>query len=459
MPNRKTHAVLVAITSIALAIPACRPQPSAKFDRLLIGDVMMHSELAENLRELCMDGGRLSGSANATKAEQFVADKARAYGLANVHFEPFEMSSWRDVETHVYVFDGSPRKLEGALSLGNCITTLPGGVTAEVIDLHQGDPADFDKAGAAIAGKFVLAREGGLHRSEKMALALQHGAAGMIQVSRLEERPRVGQCHPTPRPEPGVVITGADGEALAKRLAAGETVRVNIEIKADVWKATPRNVVAEIPGHGTLADQIVILSAHLDSWHLAQGALDNGTGSAAILETARALAASGWQPRRTVRFVWFMGEELGLLGSKAYVTAHDAELENIVAVVNADMPGRPRQLASFLHPEIDDFLKSVQRELVGFGIKDEIAAASWTASDHAPFMKQGVCTVALYGDMGPGVQYYHSDGDKYDQVDIPGTVQSAAVYAVLLRRLADAPTRPSVRLDPATLTDKVKWDF
>ena len=417
----------------------------------------MHSELAANLRALCMPGGRLSGSPNAEKATEFVADKLREYGLANVHFDPFEMISWQDRRTTVTLLDDPPRVLEGALALGNSLSTPPEGITAEVFDVGQGVEEDFAKHGPALAGKFALVREGDLHRSRKMAMAVEHGAVGLIQVSPLADLVRVGTCHPKPAPQPGVAVTGDDGKELAGRLERGETVRVNILIEADAWTGRPNNVVAELPGSGPLADELVIVCAHVDSWHLAEGALDNATGSSAILEVARALSGVDWRPRRTVRFVWFQGEEHGLHGSKAYAAAHLDEMDDIVAVVNVDMPGTPQKLASFGHPEIVEFLQSVRQDLAGLEIADEIADAHWTASDHAPFMKEGVCAVSLYGDLGPGVKYYHSTGDTYDQVNSRGTTQAAAALAVLVRRLADVPERPTVRLEPAEVKPNGEW--
>ncbi len=424
-------------------------QPGPATDRQLIGEVMMHSELAGNLRAICMPGGRLSGSDNGHMAERYVADKLREYGLSSVHFEPFTMPTWQDRSTTVTVLDDPPWQLEGALSLGNCLSTPPGGLTADLVDAGQGAAEEMAGVADKLGGAFAFVREGGPHRSEKMATALEHGAAGVVQVSKLPDRARVGQCHPEPRPEPGIVLPGKYGVELAERLEAGETVRLNVQIEADAWEATPNNVVAEIPGHGPLAKELVILCAHLDSWHLAEGALDNGTGSAAVLEAARALSRAGWRPARTVRFVWFMGEEHGLRGSKAYVEQHREELDDIMAVVNVDMPGAPRRLSTFQHPEIIGFLESYRADLAGFELAEEIRVAEWTASDHAPFMKQGVCAVSLHGDLGPGVKFYHSTGDTYDQVDRRGTTRSAAALAVLVRRLADVPNRPTVRLEPA----------
>ncbi len=436
------------------------PLDSDAVDHHLLGEVMMHGELAENLRALCMPGGRLSGSENGHKAERYVAQKLRDYGFDSVHFEPFNMTTWRDRETVVTVLDDPPQVLEGALSLGNCLSTPPEGITAEVVYAKHGTEEQFEEVADRLDGKFALVREGNLHRAEKMKIALRHGAAGALQVSSLDDRARVGVCHSEPRTEPGVVITGADGARLIERIEAGETVRLNIRIVADAWEAIPNNVVGEIPGTGPLADEIVILGAHLDSWHLAEGAIDNGNGASSILETARALAtavAMGWQPKRTVRIVWFMGEEHGLFGSKAYVKAHADELDDIVAVVNIDMPGAPRKFHTFGHPEVIEFLQSVRADLAAFEIDENIGNATWTASDHAPFMKQGVCAIGLSGDLGDGVKFYHSSGDMYEVVDRRGTIQSSAVLAVLVRRLADCPRRPTERYDPAKLAEEMGW--
>lgn len=417
----------------------------------------MHSELAANLRALCVPGGRLSGSPNAQEAAAFVADKLREYGLTNVHFEPFKMTTWQDRRTTVTLLDDPPRVLTGALALGNSLSTPSEGITAEVIDVGKGVEGDFAEHGAALAGKFVLVREGDLHRSRKMEMAVKHGAVGLLQISPLPDLVRVGTCHPQPAPQPGVAIIGKHGEELVRRLEAGQTVRVNIQIEADAWTCQPDIVVGEIPGTGPLAREVVILCGHLDSWHLAEGALDNGTGSAAILEVARALTRVDWRPRRTVRFVWFQGEEHGLHGSRAYAAAHRNEMDDIVAVVNVDMPGSPRRFATFGHPEVVEFLQSVRRDLAAFDIADEITDARWTASDHAAFMKEGVCALSLHGDLGPGVKYYHSTGDTYDRVDCRGTNQAAAALAVLVRRLADEPQRPTVRLDPAEVKPDGEW--
>jgi carboxypeptidase Q len=444
---------LAAITATALAslsfATGCQQQRGDVADRLVIGEVMMHAEFSANLRALAMPGGRLTGTPNAEHAQQFVADKLRTYGLRNVRFEPYDMSCWTVRSTEVTLLTEPPRAVAGAVALARTLPTPPGGITAELVDLGEvKDAAAFTERGPDLRGKFVLVRDGGLPRGEKMQYALEQGAAGLVVMSPPDHEPIIGNGHHTPRPEPGVVIR--HDEELIARLAQGESLRLNIQLDTENWDCRPNNVVGEIPGHGPQAREVIILCAHLDSWHLAEGAIDNGIGSATILETARALTHIGWQPRRTVRFIWFMGEELGLTGSTAYVRQHEQELDDIVAVINCDMPGSPRMFGVYGHPELKTFVQDVQADLAGYELQDKIEDWSGDGSDHAPFTEHGVAALALGGELGPGVKNYHTTGDKFEAVDRRGTIPSAAVLGVVLRRLADMPQRPTLRGDAST---------
>lgn len=432
----------LAFATIALLLLGCQQPVSDTWDRLVIGEVMMHAEFTPNLRALAQPGGRLAGTPGAARAEEYIADKLRAYGLQNVHFEPFDMQCWIVHETTATLLTDPPRALAGAVALSNTLSTPAEGVTAELLDLTAARTEEAVTARAAeLPGRFVLVHDRRLPRSRLLALIGQYGAAGLIVMSPEGRPPIIGNGHDTPQPQPAVVIP--HDEDLLALLAAGTPVRLNIRLVTEAWDCRPRNVVGELPGRGPRAHEVVILGAHLDSWHLAEGAMDNGSGSATILETARALAAVGWQPRRTVRFVWFMSEELRLEGSRAYVAAHRDELPNVVAMINLDMPGSPRKFGVFGHHELKPFLEAVVADLRGYELDPEIAEYSGAWSDHAPFVAEGIAALTMACEQGPGVKFYHTAGDTYDTVDRRGTIPSAAVLAVLARRLADAPARPT----------------
>jgi hypothetical protein len=434
------------ISSLVLAVGCQQPDPGT-IDALIVGEVMMRGALSDTLRALSMPGGRLSGTPNAERAEAYVAQKLRAYGLKNVHFEPFGMSCWIVNDTRVTVLTDPPRALEGAVALARTLGTPPEGITAPLIDVGKvRTTEEMEAFGEELRGKLPLLRSTRRGIGSKLRAALSHGAVGILAMMPEGRDPLIGNAHRTPQPEPAVVL--AHDEQLLADLEANPELQVNVRIDAESWDCRPRNVVGEIPGRGPLAHEVVVLCAHLDSWHLAEGALDNGTGSTCILETARALAAVDWQPRRTVRFIWFMAEELGLEGSYAYVRDHLDELDDVVAVINMDMPGAPRKFGTFGHPELHDFISAVLRDLRGYELAEEIGDYEGAWSDHAAFMEQGVASLTLSGELGPGSRHYHTVGDTYEIVDRRGTIHSSAVLGVLTRRLADAPERPTVRLEP-----------
>ena len=123
-----------------------------------------------------------------------------------------------------------------------------------------------------------------------------------------------------------VLVAREDGERMARLLASGHPVWADSASQPDRRAHQISNVIGEIKG-SEKPDEFVILGAHLDSWELGTGALDNGCNAALVIDALRAIKASGLKPRRTIRFILFSGEEEGLLGSRAYARAHRFELD------------------------------------------------------------------------------------------------------------------------------------
>src|SRR5439155_12637223 len=127
-----------------------------------------------------------------------------------------------------------------------------------------------------------------------------------------------------------------DAARMARLLASGQKLYADLSIPNRIGgQITAENVVAELRG-SEKPDEFVILGAHLDSWDLGTGALDNGCNAALVIDALRAIKASGLQPRRSIRFVLFTGEEQGTLGSRAYVTTHRNEMDKIAGVLVFD---------------------------------------------------------------------------------------------------------------------------
>jgi Zn-dependent M28 family amino/carboxypeptidase len=208
--------------------------------------------------------------------------------------------------------------------------------------------------------------------------------------------------------------------------------------------------VADLPGRNP--DEVILAGAHLDSWDLAQGAGDNGTGTLVLWQAAKALVDQGLRPRRTIRFVSFMGEELGLLGSKTWVRTHVTELGTIRAMLNLDMVGEPTGFGTMLQPDLDPLLAALAGELAGLGLRTDIGHGLGLYSDHGPFLLAGVPVLTLRSHLPEAVGLaYHSERDTLDALDLGQLQRAAAVTAALLWRLAEADPLPTRTLDPSTV--------
>src|SRR5437899_6894188 len=198
------------------------------------------------------------------------------------------------------------------------------------------------------------------------------------------------------------------------------------------------NTVAEIRG-SEKPDEMVILGAHLDSWDLGTGSTENGTGSMAVLEAARALAKLGLKPKRTIRFVLFTGEEEGLVGSKRYVEAHKNDLEKISGVLVHDT-GTGRVLTLGLHDNYQDreIVDKVLTPLRALKLLEPSMLRQF-GTDHASFNDVGVPGFWAIQDGAEDSKTHHSQSDTFDKVWKDELNQGAQVLAAWAYNTAQLP--------------------
>src|SRR5579863_9949308 len=170
---------------------------------------------------------------------------------------------------------------------------------------------------------------------------------------------------------PMVIVAREDGERIARLLAAGNLVWADLSIPNQIGgPIKAANVIGEIRGIEK-PDEFVIVGAHLDSWELGTGALDNGCNAALVADALRAIKASGLKPRRSIRFILFSGEEEGLLGSRAYAIAHRPELDNAAGVVIYDSGiGKTTGFSDGGHPDVIAPAKRLIDPLQQFGVTE-----------------------------------------------------------------------------------------
>ena len=252
-----------------------------------------------------------------------------------------------------------------------------------------------------------------------------------------------------PRGPLPVISVAKEDAALLRRLLAKGAVRLALDVR-NTFDTSPyreRNVIADLPGRD--ANEIVLLGAHYDSWDVAQGADDDGTGVAAVLEAARILKSLGVTPRRTIRFAFFSGEEEATLGSRAYVVAHEKELDSHRAVLIMDSgAGSPRGVELHGRADLEAPMKKLLAPLASFGAASTTLEASFDR-DHGPFMVVGVPAMTLWVEAGDYDDRHHTVIDTFERVDPRRLALDTAAMAILGWQLAETAEPIGRRLSAA----------
>ncbi len=397
-------------------------------------------------------GHRLTGSANGKKAEEYAFNLLTSYGYTNVHYQPFEVESWSRGKLSVSIGEENKQQPIKAVTLAH--SPVKADVMLEVVDMGNGLEEDYAVSNDKVKGKIALVFLGvlpgskpgtkTLHRSEKTAIATKYGAKGIIIINTPPGGILLtGTASVTGKliPIPAVCIGREDGLQLKEQLTAGKLYsHITMTNFSGLIKA--RNVVASIKGK-KLPDEKVVIGGHLDSWDLATGAIDNGIGSFAVLDIARTFKVLKLQPERTVEFVLFMGEEEGLLGSKAYVdlAVKEKHIDQLRYMLNYDMTNDPKGYSSTAEEskELFQSIGAIANNL-DTSFKNTFRSGAGLHSDHQPFMLYGVPTG---GGMGGGLPNnagpcYHADCDNFKLVDERGLKNTVRFSAMLLYGIADA---------------------
>jgi carboxypeptidase Q len=424
-------------------------------------EVMQNSKAYSTLQEATSTiGHRLTGSENGHQAEEYTYNKFKEYGFDDVKFQEFNVEAWARGNIAVMI-DGDSVP---AVTLGH--SPIYSDVTGELVDMGNGLEMDYEGRQDAVKGKIAFiyigildgSKEGihNLHRSEKTAIAINHGAIGVVIFNQVDKGVLLtGTASVTGEliPIPAVCISKENGMDLKKKLKS-KKVQAHIVMTnhSDIIKA--RNVVATLKG-SELPNDIIIIGGHLDSWDLATGAIDNGIGSFSILDMARAFKANKLAPKRTVEFVMFMGEEQGLLGSRYMVdeAVNDGSIENVKYMMNCDMSGNPIGINAGGKLEDTTFYKTLGAEIqkIDTLFKNKFTNSSGLHSDHQPFMLQGVPIVSMHSNLNRSIYgCYHSDCDDFNLVNEEHLKTTARFGTMILYGIANADKLPATKMDSET---------
>lgn len=420
----------------------------------------------ETLEVLTDDiGNRISGSPQLAKAETWAMAQMKAAGLENVHLEAAEVPHWvRGAEScDLLTQHAMPLDMIG---LGGSVGTPAGGIEADVVAVGS-----FDELAklpdSAIKGKIVLFDEPYegygktvAYRTVGPSVAAKRGAiACLIRTvgSASLGNPHTGVTHY----EDGVVKIPAaalsiEHASMLHRLCAkGETVRLRLKMEARMLgTVTNHNVIGEIPG-SEKPGEVVILSGHLDSWDVGQGAQDDGIGAVLSLEAARTMLKAGLHPKRTVRVIFWTCEEWGGIGAAAYAKAHKADSPKVVAAFESDSGnGRIQGFSVDLRGENPSRAKAAPEDAAqdakALGVMESIApllaplgagrmSAGGSGEDVGFLVEDGAVGIGVGHDASRYFDVHHSKADTFDHINFEDLVHNVQAYSVMAFVLADMP--------------------
>lgn len=415
-------------------------------ERAIIGDIFTSDETIRNLTMLCDDfGSRFGGTESERQASEFLRDKLTEYGCENVRLEPFEYGGWVRGKATLTMLE--PRSIElAAIALPYCPA---GELTAEVINVGEGEEEDFARLGDSVRGKIALSSAESTpvpgrrpsHRKDKFDRAVRAGAVAFLFANKNPGQMVITGSLSSGREAevPGLGVSFETGEYIRRACGRGRTV---LRLTGDHQNRpmTSWNVVGDIPGDGSSREWI-LFGGHYDGHDIAQGALDDGAGTVVGLEMARVLAKLKRQLPLNLRAVFWGVEELGLNGAWAYTRQHADELKDVRFVLNLDTAGRGPGGTEAIDltgiPELVPYLKRMSTEMCyRFGVNDRFNSHS----DHFPYAIRGVPNATLKATdpasslVGRG--WGHTPADTLDKADLRGLQSSAMVGARVIARMA-----------------------
>ncbi|HXM23737.1 MAG TPA: M20/M25/M40 family metallo-hydrolase [Terriglobales bacterium] len=435
----------------------------------VIAEALKPSPLESNLQRLTDEiGGRVPGTLAMRQAVDWGVAAFKAAGADSVRTENFTIqASWAEGYTRMSI--ASLEQFNVRVVSMAWAPALAAHQDVPIIDVGEGKVEDFNEAGN-VAGALLLVH------SQEMAkwddLFAEYLRAPGIIVRALQGK-ALAIAFQSTRPQdllyrhtdssqgeiagiPMVLVAREDAARIARLLASGQKLRADLAIPNRIGgPITAANVVAELRG-SEKPSEFMILGAHLDSWELGTGALDNGCNAALVIDALRAIKTAGLRPRRSIRFILFSGEEEGLLGSHAYAISHRGELDKAAGVVIFDSgTGRVTGFSLGGRKDVVEAANNLVAPLKQFDAATLTTTAEW-GTDHFDFMLEGVPTLVAEQEEANYLVNYHAMSDTFDKVDLAQLKKHVAEAAAVTFGIANASERLGPRLHHAQIEQTMR---
>jgi Zn-dependent M28 family amino/carboxypeptidase len=418
-----------------------------------IGETFTSAVGWDHLETLVDIGNRMAGSDGERTAAEATRDALAEYAR-DARLSAFGIQGWERGDSAVHA-DGSPV----AAQAHECIA-LPrspaGEATGELVDVGHGLPAEFTDADCE--GKVVMARsdvpdwyDRYIHRREKYYHAVEAGAVGFVYRNHVAGvLPPTGSVGTAAAPVgeiPAIGVASETGARLARRYDGDE---VTVSVNCETPEATSWNVHAEL---GPDTDERLLVTSHVDAHDIAEGAMDNGAGTAMVVELARALAGREDELATRVEFVAFGAEEVGLVGSNRL--AAETAPDDVTAVLNLDGVVQGRTLKCYTHG-FDALAAAAEDVADRFDHPITLTPEQGPHSDHWPFVRRGVPGYHVTSETGgEGRGWGHTHADTLDKLEPRTFREQAVLLTELAVTLADGSVNPDHKT-PAEIADALE---
>ena len=419
----------------------------------LIGDIWQNSEIHSNMLFMADKiGSRFAGTESEKKAQEYMVAKLKEYGYDNARAETFPYYGWKRGSVNLEMIEPYGRTLNSI-----ALAMSPGGdIEGEVLDLGTGSPEEFEAVDPAdVKGKIVLCSSATsptgkrVHRRTKYGYAVEYGAIGFIFMNHNPgQLPPTGSLRPAYKMGGEILGVGVSLEtgSLMLRLAKGKVLRVRIVDRSKIVPdSVSANIVADLYG-SSKKDEWIVVGGHYDGHDIAQGAMDNLSGTTVTLELARVLKKYEGIFKRSIRFVCFGCEEIGVTGATSYVDQHKDEMKDTALMINLELGGlaykegtKHAAFTVYQPSELRKMLKVFSEEI---SYPMPILKGTSAASDHWPFYMQGVPAIYLHAEpslhlLVVGRGWGHTTADMMDKVDPRNLQEGIMVLARLMLRLVN----------------------
>ena len=493
--------VPVLLFAVALA-SAQRPDAGALVPRIRTEGLQRSAALTLYRTLTDEIGARLTGSPAHMQAARWAVARFTEWGLAEPHLEPYEFGrGWQLERLSVDVIE--PRYMPLVAYPEAWSPSTAGVVSGRAVYIGDKTAAQVQAMAAQLKGAVVLTHlpqtefvasdrpQPGLDdrpvatgnptlaqarstipANELAPLLKGAGAAVALRPSAYRDGTVgvTGNRATPPDGVPSIVVAGEQYNVLARLAAQGRPVSLRVDLRTRYFEddRNSYNVIAEIPGRDpALRDQVVLIGAHLDSWHTAAGATDNADGVVAVMEAMRILRALGAEPRRTIRVALWSGEEQGLLGARAYLAQHfntPAEQDKLAVYLNDD-PGSGKTLGFYMEQNraaktiFDRWLEPLK----DLGATRNIIEAIGS-TDHVPFQQAGLPGFNVIKDFdGYDERTRHTNADHPERMSEDELKQSAifmatfawqaAMFEERIPRAASAAQGPAASIEVAMVAN------